>query len=230
MKDDIIAAVTKGRNRSVLYHFTRARNLQAISALNTLYSSVGIKTGSAGERRLKAETTVYRGYPVTINSHLRIADSMIDAGTTVEQFRACLDRHIFFWPTLKDCRKMMDTYGRREPEEHFAVLAMDASSLIYDHFDSVKLSKYDSGSSPRFPSRCSYRKSPEMLLPISLFQRSADSRVPAKSSDVKEILVEDQVNHVSAYLQAVYTPELSDVSEAWRNKTLPYTDLYEQKE
>jgi hypothetical protein len=59
------------------------------------------------------------------------------------------------------------------------------------------LSKYDSGSSPRFPTHCSYKKSPSMFLPLSEFKSIMNNTVPVKASEIREVLIEDQVNNVS---------------------------------
>jgi hypothetical protein len=169
MRDADITAIIKAKRRKSLYHFTRVRNLPVIAHFDALLSSYKINPHFAGERRSEAKEVGYYEYSITINAHLRIPDSMIDTAITQEQFRACLDRHVFFWPTLKDCQKMMDTYTRREPDEGFAILEFDAYSLLLGHYSSVKLSKYDSGSSPRFPTRCFYKKSPDMFLPLIVF-------------------------------------------------------------
>ncbi|KJB86068.1 hypothetical protein AZ66_20950 [Paenibacillus sp. E194] len=72
------------------------------------------------------------GYTMAINSHLGILESMLEPTYILQQFRACLDRHVFFWPTARDCLKMLDTYTSREPSEAFAVLQCDAYSLNYE--------------------------------------------------------------------------------------------------
>lgn len=105
MNEANISAITKAQNRKSLYHFTRANNLPAIAHFDTLYSSYRIDPSQDGPRRLAPRHLNYQDQKVTINSHLRIADSMIDASTTQEEFRAFLDRHVFLWPTLKDCQK-----------------------------------------------------------------------------------------------------------------------------
>ncbi|WP_219837562.1 DUF7002 family protein [Paenibacillus sp. R14(2021)] len=212
----IIALVTKAGGRKSLYHFTRAGNLPAISQFDALWSSSRIMQDSTGERRLAAAEVHVDGYSLTVNSHLRIPESMMDAGVTLEQFRACLDQHVFLWPTIRDCRKMLDTYTRREPDAAFAVLEFDAKALLTSCSEAVKLSKYDSGSSPRFPNNCGYRKSPAMFLPLAEFGRVGSSTVPAKAAEIKEVLVEDQLRHMSRFLRAVYAANASDVPAAWQ--------------
>ncbi|MFK4301333.1 MULTISPECIES: DUF7002 family protein [unclassified Paenibacillus] len=225
MDNAIVTAITKAKNRKSLFHFTRVCNVSMIAYFDAILSSYQINHHIAGERRVKAVQVDYEGYDITINAHLRIPDQMIDAAITQEQFREALDRHVFFWPTLKDCQKMMNTYSRREPEERFAVLELDAYSLISGHASAVKLTKYDSGSSPRFPAHCSYKKSLDMFLPLDRFQVVRNNFVPVKPSDIREVLVEDRVNHMSSYLKSVYVDHGEDVPERWRNLTRPLADL-----
>jgi hypothetical protein len=225
MSEAIVTAITKAKNRALLYHFTRVRNLPAIAHFDALLSSYSLYSHHAGERRSVAKEVIYNHYLITINAHLKIPDRMIDAATTQEQFRACLDRHVFFWPTLKDCQKMLDTYSRREPDEEFAILAFDAFSLMLEHYQAVKLSKYDSGSSPRFPARCSYRKSPEMFLPINDFKRRINNTVPTKASEIKEVLLEEQLIHITKYLRTIYIQDGNGIPERWRTLAKPLADL-----
>jgi hypothetical protein len=225
MNDTIATTITKANSRNSLFHFTRARNLPVIAHFDAILSSYQINLHVAGERRLKAVQVNYDDYSITINAHLRIPDHMIDATITQEQFRACLDRHVFFWPTLKDCQKMMGTYARREPDERFAVLEFDAYSLISEHYSAVKLSKYDSGSSPRFPVHCSYKKNLDMFLPLNRFKTVLNNIVPAKPSEIREVLVEDRVMNVSKYLKSVYVDRHEDAPERWSNLMRPLADL-----
>ncbi|TDF99435.1 DUF7002 family protein [Paenibacillus piri] len=229
-KDTVIAAITRAKGRKSLYHFTRERNLPAIAQFDALLSSYTINPLFAGERRSEAKAVNYNGYRITINAHLKIPDSMMDAAITQEQFRTCLDRHVFFWPTLKDCRKMLDTYTRREPDESFAIMEFDARSLLSEHFSAAKLSKYDSGSSPRFPTLCSYRKSPDMFLPLNRFKTVVNNIVPAKASEIREILIEDRVIEVSKHLRAVYADHGKGIPDCWRDLAKPLTDLQIEKE
>ncbi|RTE11074.1 DUF7002 family protein [Paenibacillus whitsoniae] len=218
-KEAIVAAVTKAAGRKTLYHFTRVSNLPAIVRLDTLYASHQAAPGLNGERRETPRTIRLAEEWVTINAHLRIAPSMFAPGVTPEQFRAYLDRHVFFWPTKRDCLKMLETYSRRELGERFAVLACEAAALILAHFDRVKLSKYDSGSSPRYPNSCSYRKTPEMLLPIGQFGKVSANLVPTAPSQIKEVLVEGQVTGMASWVRTVYVDE-GDIPlpEEWQAK------------
>lgn len=225
MKTAVIAAVTNSKGRKSLFHFTRASNLMAIAHLDALLSSTRINPEFEGERRLLAKNVSYGDFSITINAHLKIVDSMIDAATTQEQFRACLDRHVFFWPTLRDCKKMVDTYARREPDEGFAVLEFDAHSLLSEYYDAVKLSKYDSGSSPRFPAHCSYKKSPDMFLPLEHFNTVISSLVPVKASEIREVLIEDRVMDVSKHLRAVYLHNRELLPDCWQSLMKPLADL-----
>ncbi len=165
-------------------------------------------------------------HAATLNAHLRIPDAMLEEGCSQETFRESLDRHVFFWPTIRNCRAMWEMYGRREPEETFAVLALDAHSLLAAHAAKVKLSKYDSGSAPRFPHRCRYRKSPALFLPLADFGHVRDGPVPLKPSDIREILVEGEVAPLSAFLQAVYVTPVSSAPERWLDLTRPAEVLF----
>jgi hypothetical protein len=224
MSDDRAAAITKATSRKSLFHFTRASNLPAIAQLDMLLSSFKLNPEFAGERRLKAMKLKHKQHSVTINAHLKISDSMIDAAITQEQFRACLDRHVFFWPTIKDCQKMMGSYARREPGERFAVLEFDAYSLLSAHYSAVKLSKYDSGSSPRFPTRCTYKKSLDMFIPLDRFQHVWNNTVPVKASEIHEVLIEDRVSHISSYLRAVWIDQGGEIPDCWRGLERPLSD------
>jgi hypothetical protein len=212
---NIIARITKSAGRKSVYHFTRAKNLPAIAHFDSLWSSHRIVPHSEGERRLTSKEACHEGIAITVNAHLRIPANLMEGDCTVEQFRACLDRHVFFWPTRQDCLKMLNTYKRREPSERFAVLELDASPLLLAHSKRVRLSKYDSGSSPRFPKHCLYRKSPEMFLSLADFGRKNNDTVPVKPSDIKEILIEDSVRSITHFLKAVYIDNLDDIPINW---------------
>lgn len=227
-KEDILRDITKSTGRKYLYHFTRVRNLPAMAHFDALMSSKHLNPELVGERRTEARVVNYHNYAITINSHLRIHASMFDPATTQEQFRDCLDRHVFFWPTLRDVQKMMATYARREPDEGFAVLQCEAYPLLAAHFASAKVSKYDSGSSPRFPGKSTYKKSPEILLPIESFKRKLIPIVPTKSSEIKEVLVEERVSHLSHYLTAIYVKNKSDIPERWRDLVTSITEITPQ--
>lgn len=201
----VVQAITNSPLRRSLYHFTRARNLPAIAELDALYSSALLDPDYAcGIRRTSLHPAEYQGHPVWLNAHLRITPEAMAPETTPGQFRACLDRHVFLWPTERDCRAMYTRYSRREPEETFVVLKLSAYQLLLDNFAQIKLTKYDSGSSPRYPHRMYYRKSREMLLPAAQFMRSDEPAVPCKPSEIKEVLVEGRLTPVSRYLQTVY--------------------------
>ncbi|OBZ17472.1 hypothetical protein [Bacillus sp. FJAT-26390] len=229
MRDDVISEVTKTKGRKSLYHFTRARNLPAIAHLDRLLSSYNIDPHLTGERRAGMMDVSYDELTITINAHLRIPDSMIDPSTTQEQFRSCLDRHVFFWPTVRDCLKMLDMYTRREPDEQFAILEADAYCLLSENDSAVKFSKYDSGSAPRFPHRCSYKKSLGMFLPANEFKRIINHTVPTKASEIREVLIEDQVNDLTKYLRAIYLSEADALPIRWRGLAKPLADLQNKK-
>lgn len=229
MKEAILSAITKSEGRKFLYHFTRASNLEAIFYYDTLFSSYSLAPDDSGERRKQPEFVSDQQFTYTLNPHLSIPESMMAEGVTLAEFRICLNRHVFFWPTLSDCRKMMATYARREPEESFAVLMLDAYSLLDRNFAKAKLSKYDSGSCPRFPSRCSYKKSPAMLLPAAQFTQVINGTVPSKPSEIREVLVEGQVEGLAGYLRAVFTDSPAGTPERLAVLLKPYGDLEQVK-
>ncbi|MWV42884.1 hypothetical protein GRF59_04520 [Paenibacillus sp. HJL G12] len=224
-KEDVIQSITPTHNRKFLYHFTRVRNLQAIAHLDSLLSSYSIHPYCTGERRTKPKEVNYGKYPVTINAHLRIPEHMMEAGCTLEEFRSFLDKHVFFWPTMKDCQKMMETYSRREPDENFAVLVLDAFSLLMENFSHVSLSKYDSGSSPRFPKHCTYRKSPEMFVALDDFKIKLNKTVPVKASEVREVLIEAKVTDISRVLRMIYVEDPEMLPVHWKQMARPMTDF-----
>lgn len=220
-----VTAITKTSGRKSLFHFTRVANLSAIAHFDALLSSYQLNSQNSGERRLTTQNIMIDEYSITLNAHLKIPDSMMDTAVTQKQFRAYLDRHIFFWPTLADCRKMISSYERREPHERFAVLTFDAFALLSHYASTVKLSKYDSGSAPRYPTRCHYKKSLDMFLPLSSYKIVLNNTVPARASEIKEVLIKDRVNDISRYLQAVYVDHCEDTPDHWRNLVLPLADL-----
>jgi hypothetical protein len=212
---NIIARITKSAGRKSVYHFTRVKNLSAIAHFDSLWSSHHILQYSEGERRLAVKEVCHEGFEITVNAHLHIPTNMMEGNCTVEQFRYCLDRHVFFWPTRQDCLKMLTTYQRREPSERFAVLELEASPLLLSHWKSVRLSKYDSGSSPRFPKHCMYKKSPKMFLSLADFGHKNNYIVPVKPSEIKEILIENQVRFITKFLKVVYIENLEDMPINW---------------
>lgn len=217
MTPSLIDAITKSPLRTSLYHFTRAVNLPAMAALDAIYSSAALSPAHAdGERRTAAHRVNYAGQNAVLNAHLRIKPEAIAHGTTVEEFRRCLDRHVFLWPTWRDCLAMAAMYSRREPGEPFAVLKLDARKVLAAHFSRIRLSKYDSGSSPRFPHRMLYRKSCAMLLPLAEFMSATGQAIPSKASEIKEVLVEGWLAPISEYLQTVYCSQPRLVPELWQ--------------
>ncbi|MCD1257923.1 hypothetical protein B5M42_003585 [Paenibacillus athensensis] len=214
-----------GRSRKSLYHFTRLVNVPAVAALDRLLSSSRLCPDGIGERRARAAAVRASGYEVVLNAHLRIPDGMLDPATTQEQFRATLDAHVFFWPTRRDCRSMLNTYEKREPGERFAVLEFDAYSLLTRQPDAVRLSKYDSGSAPRFPHLCGYRKSPAMFLPLRRFRHELNSLVPVKAAEIREVLIVGEVPQIGRQLTAVYLDEAGDLPESWTGLWRPLAEL-----
>jgi hypothetical protein len=221
----IIEHITKNPLRKSLFHFTRARNLPAIAHHDSLYSSYSVSPPFSDCFRETTLEVDFGGWNVTLNPHLRISDAVMDPDTSKRQFRIGLDQHVFFWPTKRDCQKMLETYKRREPNERFVVIRLNAAPLIRDHYDHVKLTKYDSGSSPRYPNRCSYKKSLSLFLPIFKFGTYKDKMVPSKPSEIREVLVEGKVSQLSKYLQTIYCESVEDVPEQWQYAAKALTEF-----
>jgi hypothetical protein len=221
----MVEQITKSPLRKSLFHFTRVRNLQAVAHFNSLYSSFSVSPSFSDRFREMSREVDLEGWRIVLNPHLRITDTVMDPDTSISQFRIGLDRHVFFWPTKRDCQKMMETYKRREPDERFVVIRLHAAPLIRDHFDKVKLTKYDSGSSPKYPNRCSYKKSLSMFLPIAQFGKITDNLVPSKPSEIREVLVEGEVTRLSNYLQAIYCENMEDVPQQWQYAAKPLTEF-----
>jgi hypothetical protein len=192
---------------------------------NGLYSSGLVDTDSTGKRRVTRLEKEINGKMMILNSHLHIANSMMDPDTNLNQFRSFLDKHVFFWPTLRNCQKMIGMYGRREPDEAFVVLKFDAYLLLRDHYKSVRLSKYDSGSMPRYPSRCSYRKSLRMFLSLDEFKHSNNNLVPTRPFEIYEILISGKVDNLSSYLQAIYGGEANPSNPNWKKYYRPWSEI-----
>lgn len=230
MRTALQAARSIAARRASLFHFTRVANLPAIARLDALVSSSSVYLPEeAGRRRVAVEPLKYKGESILLNPHLRIAEAMMETDTTLEQFRTYLDRHVFFWPTRTDCLKMLDTYRKREPETGFAVLEADTYTLLAAQIKAgdsrVRLTKYDSGSNPRFPGRCSYRKSLRMFLPLECLGQELDEPVPRKVSEIKEVLIEGKVEGLKASLKAVYAASQEELPEEWRRLACPLTML-----
>ncbi|MBM7566412.1 DUF7002 family protein [Paenibacillus sacheonensis] len=215
MDESIVRKITKSSKRKSFFHFTRVRNLPSMAYLDALYSTGKADEALARQIRTERQEIQIHGHAFVANAHLRIADQVMDAGMTHERFHAYLDRHVFLWPTQSDGLKMLEMYTRRERHEDFAILQLDAQSLLKDFYDRIKLSKYDSGSSPRYPARCSYKKSLRMFLPLDRFGQAMEKDVPTKPSEIKEVLVEEQITGLSRYLQAVYSKETGDIPGNW---------------
>lgn len=219
--DDIVARLTASPSRRTLYHFTRASNLPAIAALDALFASSEADPTGTFEDRTALRTVAFEGRSLTLNAHLRIPDAVMAPGTTQRAFFAYLDRHVFLWPTRNACRKMLDMYGRREPEERFAVLALEAAPLFRELAARVKLSKYDSGSAPRFPHLCGYKKSPDMFLPLARFGQERSMLVPTIPSEVFEVLVEGTVAPLLRYVRKLYGADAEELPSSWRKFAAP---------
>lgn len=213
MNEAIIEKIV--RLRPLLYHFTRMDNLPSIAHSGQLLSASALHPMASEERRTSPVEIRREEGTAILNSHLRIADSMMEEGVTQEEFRSWLNRHVFFWPTARDCRQMLEIYKRREPHGRFCVLAVDTRSLLATHYAAIRLTRYDSGSSPRFPHRCSYRKSPDMFLPLDQFGRSGRADTPTAVPDIKEVLVDSRVTGVMLLLRAVFTDPAAELPPEW---------------
>ncbi|WP_420329387.1 DUF7002 family protein [Paenibacillus gorillae] len=88
------------------------------------------------------------------------------------------------------------------------------------------MTKYDSGSSPRFPDRCGYRKSLSIFLPIEQLGTVNRHDVPVKVSDIKEVLVAGGVTSISLHLKAMYADHPgTDIPEYWKALHQPLSML-----
>ncbi|MNC05268.1 hypothetical protein D3C75_527370 [compost metagenome] len=225
MNESIIEKIA--HRRPLLYHFTRTANLASITRSDQLLSARELAPLAPAERRTNPVEVVRDSGAdrAILNPHLRIADSMLAEGVSQEEFRRWLNRHIFFWPTAKDCRQMLEVYRRREPSGRFCVLALDTRLLLAAHYAAVRLTKYDSGSSPRFPHRCSYRKSPEMFLPLDRFGSSTRTDTPVSVAEIKEVLVDGQATGVAQLLRAVYADADEELPADWNHMRRSLADL-----
>lgn len=223
----IIAELTRSSRRKHLYHVTRIGNLPMLAETNQLSSSLQLAPQLAGIRRSEAVAVRKGDQVVTLNAHLRIPEAMMAEGVTRAEFHAFLDRHVFFWPTWKDAVYMLASYARREPGQRLAVLEMDAASLLLEHAERIKLSRYDSGSAPRYPHRCRYRKSPAMFLPLPLFGEVDRDDQPHRPSHIREVLVADRLEQLSDYLTAVYCEQRDRVPVRWQSLYRPLAALDE---
>ncbi|WP_020616507.1 DUF7002 family protein [Paenibacillus daejeonensis] len=212
---EVVASITRSRGRTNLYHVTRAANLAHIADTDSLLSSDLLAPQLSGIRRHKPTIVDYEGRQVTLNAHLRIPEAMMAPGVSDTAFHAYLDKHVFCWLTKRDCWHMVESYTRREPTLTLAVMELDAAALLMDYEGRVKLSKYDSGSAPRYPGRCSYRKSPEMFVSLSSFGQIEGQGKPMKPSEIREVLIEDKIERVSSYINAFYCDDMGAIPGGW---------------
>lgn len=225
MRTEIVRRITNTPKRKSLYHFTRLDNLYSIFKSDSLYASDVVCPNPRGKRRTKKEGHQINGNKVMLNAHLQIPSEMMDTDTNVAQFRTFLDQHVFLWPTLRLCQRMLQMYSRREPCEKFAVLQFDAYPILSDHYDRASLSKYDAGSIPRYPKRTSYRKTLRMFLPLNEFSVRGDSLVPRIPSEIHEILILRSVSPIHCYLQGVYCTDITDVPNPWTHLYRPLREI-----
>ncbi|QSO53005.1 hypothetical protein JZ785_03620 [Alicyclobacillus curvatus] len=86
-----------------------------MAASDALYASDAVHSNPHGEWRREKESHEVHGNQVTLNAHLYISPEIMASNTSVEEFRAFLDHHVFLWPTLRLCGQMLQMYIRREP-------------------------------------------------------------------------------------------------------------------
>nr|WP_310224755.1 hypothetical protein [Paenibacillus qinlingensis] len=200
--------------------------MPSISHVDALYSCHDVNPNLSDARREVRSEISFNGHLFVANAHLKIADGVMDVNTSHLTFHQYVDKHVFFWPTQRDCQKMLEIYSKREPNEAFAVLQFDAQSLMTDFYDQIKLTKYDSGSSPRYPTRTSYKKSLQMFLRLEQFQQIDRNDVPTKPSEIREVLVEGKVTDVTRYLQTLYCDHTSLLNDNWREHAQPLQGFY----
>ncbi|KRE83030.1 hypothetical protein ASG89_12920 [Paenibacillus sp. Soil766] len=227
MRNEIVDVITNSSKRKSFFHFTRVRNLPSVAHLDALYACHKVDPTLSNERRSVSREIHLDGHVFIANAHLRITDQVMDASITHQQFHSYLDQHVFFWPTQRDCQKMLEMYARREPDEDFVILQLDAHALLSDFYDTVKLSKYDSGSSPRYPNRCAYKKSLQMFVTLDQFELVRRNDVPTKPSEIREVLVEQEVTQLSRYLQYIYCDQREGIPGRWRELARSIQDFKE---
>jgi hypothetical protein len=221
----LVALVTRSNGRKSLYHFTRMSNLLSMATSDSLCSAEKSLPLAVYQKRAAPVILSAHDQTITLNAHLRIVDSAIHPDLTQLEFFAFIDKHVFFCPTVREVQKFLANYSRREPKESFAILQFNARSLLLDHFNSIKLSKYDSGSSPRFPNQSTYKKSLEMFMPLMQFGTRQDRLVPVKSSEIHEILIEHEVVSITKHLEAVYTDLQETVPLSWKHLWKPLSEI-----
>lgn len=224
-QESIISLVTRSNSRKSLYHFTRMSNLTSMASSDSLFSANKSRPLAVYQKRATPVKLSFQDQIITLNAHLKIVDSAIHPDLTQLEFFAYIDHHVFFCPTVREVHKFLANYSRREPKESFAILQFNAQSLLLDHFNSVKLSKYDSGSSPRFPNRSTYKKSLDMFMPLREFGSRHDHLIPMKSSEIREILIVHEVEHITKHLEAVYVNLRENVPLSWRKLWVPLTEI-----
>lgn len=223
MNEAIIEKIA--RMRPLLYHFTRVANLPSIISSDRLLSANSLHPCGPDNRRTQPVEILHPAGIAILNPHLRIADSMMAEGVSQEDFRSWLNRHVFFWPTVRDCLQMLEVYRRREPNSRFCVLALDTRLLLAAHYANIRLTRYDSGSSPRFPHRCSYRKSPELFLPLHQFGSSTRADTPASVPEIKEVLADGRVTGIAQLLRVIYIQPGEELPDSWSRLRRPLEDL-----
>ncbi len=224
-EETIVNKVTRSKLRGSLYHVTRMSNLQSMASADALFAAGLIEPLLSFQCRSAMKQVYYNNHSITLNAHLQIPNSVMDPLITQLEFFAFIDQHVFLCPTKQEARKFLGNYSRREPDESFAVLKFNANTLLKANFNAVKLSKYDSGSAPRFPNRCKYKKCIAMFLPLQQFGSVHDSLVPDKPSDIHEVLVTGEVPKLTRHIEAVYCEQVERVPDRWKPYWRPLQDL-----
>ncbi|MNJ52346.1 hypothetical protein D3C77_476770 [compost metagenome] len=64
-----------------------------------------------------------------------------------------------------------------------------------------------------------------MFLPLKSFKSIMNNVVPTKASEVREVLIEEQVINLSKYLRSVYVDNYRAIPERWRELAKPLAEL-----
>lgn len=212
----IVSTITNSSGRKFLFHNTDLRNIESIAYTDTLYSCQSVDPSLSYRRRTEAIAINFNGFKFVANDQLKIHDEMMAPGVSKKAFRTFLDKHVFFWATHTDCKRMYKSYERKQPKNKRVVFKFNASDLLLQNFPRVKLCKYNSGSNPLNIRACNYRKGPHIFLPARLFLSKHSDDVPTSPAQIREILIEEKVKHISKYIDTIYCHNKSDLPSHWK--------------
>jgi hypothetical protein len=212
----IVSRITNSPIREFLFHNTDIRNLNSIAHFDAMFSCHRVDPTLSQQRRTTSITTSYQGQVFIANDQLKIHDSMMATGITKQAFRAYLDKHVFFWPTYSDCKRMYTSYVRRQPNNQRVIFKFRAFDLLLSNFSRTKICKYNSGSNPLNIHACSYRKGPHIFLPANDFEVVQRHDVPTSPTEIREVLVEGEVVNISRYIEKIYCPNINMLPVSWR--------------